>query len=837
VLASLNHPHIAAIYGFEDSGSTHALVLELVDGPTLADRIARGPIPLDEALPIAKQIAEALEAAHEQGVIHRDLKPANIKVRDDGTVKVLDFGLAKLAEPPAGTVTNANVSASPTITTPAMMTGVGMILGTAAYMAPEQAKGRPADKRSDVWAFGCVLYEMLTGKQAFEGEDVSDTLAAVLRGEPDWTTLPASVPSSIAFVVRECLQKNRTERIADLSVVLFVLRRPMSVQQPVIGKQRLIRRSHMLIGAACLALGVVVTLAVARMFSAPPRSAPVTRLAVVLNQGDSFSAIGRNVLALSPDATHLVYVANNQLYLRALNQLDAFPIRQTGGETNTFGRDPFFSPDGKWVGFWQGRKLKKVLVDGGTPVDVCEAETPLLGASWSDDDAILYGAGATGIYRVSAKGGQPTLIVPNPGGTAYGPQLLPDGRSVLFTLKRDISSWDDADLVVESLSDHHREVVVRGATDARYVDTGHLVYVSYGTLFGQRFSLGSLKVEGTPVALVQNVAQSPIQTGAAHFSIARSGTLAYIPGSFQRAVTTSTLVWVDRQGKEIALDTPPRRYLYPRISPDGSRIAVSIRADDSASEDIWIWGITRTTLTKLTSGTGRHVFPTWSPDGHRIAFATAPGGAPSAWWQAADGSAPAEELVQGAVPTGFTPDGAKLVVNRVNTGELGVVTLANSKTVDSVATRTPDPSRNGEVSPDGRWLAYESDEAGAIQVFVRAFDTKQMGRSQVSTSGGRNPLWGPDGREVFYVNPMGTIMRVPVMAASEWSAGVPTTVIEGPYAASIPGINGRLYDVSRDGRQFLVLKPIPDPVDQRVPDRIVIAQNWFAELKQRLPSK
>jgi serine/threonine-protein kinase len=834
VLASLNYPHIAAIYGFEDSGNTRALVLELVEGPTLADRIARGPLPIDETLSIAKQIAEALEAAHEQGIIHRDLKPANIKVREDGTVKVLDFGLAKAMEP--ASAISPLLTNSPTITTPAMVTGIGTLLGTAAYMSPEQAKGRPADKRSDVWAFGCALYEMLTGKRAFEGEDVSDTLAAVLRGEPDWTALPGLTPSSIALVARECLQKNRTERIADLSAVLFVLRQPALTQQPV-AERRFLRWSHTWVGAACLAISALVTAGVSRMLSPSTRSGAVTRLTVPLGRGDSFSAIGRSIVALSPDATHLVYVANNQLYVRALNQLDAVPIRLTGGETNTFGRNPFFSRDGKWVGFWQSQKLKKVLLDGGTPMDICNAELPL-GATWSDDNTILYSAGAAGIFRVSANGGHPELIVRSPEGTTYGPQLLPDGHSVLFTLRRDINTWDDADVVVESLLDHHRDVVIRGGTDARYVDTGHLVYVSNGTLFGQRFNLGSLRVEGAPVALVQDIAQSPIQTGAAHFSIARSGTLAYIPGSFQTAVTTSTLVLENRHGQETALETPPRRYLYPRMSPDGSRIAVAIRADDGSSEDIWIWDITRKTLTKLTTGTGRHVYPTWSPDGHRIAFATALGGQPTAWWQAADGSAPAEQLGKdGAVPTSFAPNGMKLVMNRPNGGgELGVITLAANRTVDYVTTGTSD--RNGEVSPlDGRWLAYESVEAGIYQVFVRPFETKQARRWQVSTVGGRNPLWGRNGRELFYVDPAGSIMRVAVTAASEWTGSVPTKVLGGQYSLSLPGVNGRLYDVSLDGEQFLMLKPVATTQEQRAPDHIVIVQNWIEELTQRVPSK
>jgi serine/threonine-protein kinase len=834
VLASLNHPNIAAIYGFEDSGTIHALVLELVEGPTLADRLERGPIPIDEALAIATQIADALEAAHEQGIVHRDLKPANIKVRDDGTVKVLDFGLAKALE--SSSSLRMDLTNSPTITSPAMMTGIGTILGTAAYMSPEQAKGRPADKRSDVWAYGCVLYEMLAGKRAFDGEDVSDTLANILKTEPDWTALPASVPSSIALVVTESLRKNRAERIADLSTVLFVLRQPALVPQPAIADRRSTRASYALIAAACLGLGVLVTMVAMYVVTPPARSSPITRLTIPLGPSDSFSAAGRHVVALSPDAAHLVYVANNQLYIRALNQLDAVPLRKTGGENRAFGREPFFSPDGKWVGFWQDGKLRKVLVDGGTPVDICQADIPF-GATWSDENTIVYSGGTAGIFRVSPNGGEPELIVRNPGGIAHGPQLLPDGHSVLFTLRKEPNRWDDADIVVESVVDHHRDVVVRGATDARYLDTGHLVFVSNGTLFGQRFSLASLKVDGVPVALVQGVAQSTIQTGAAHFSVARSGTLAYIPGTFQTTVTTSTLVWVDRQGRETPLKAPARRYLYPRVSPEGTRVAAGIRTDDgSGSEDIWIWSMTSETLSQLTSGKGRHIYPTWTPDGHRIAFGTTLIDEPGIWWQAADGSAPAEQMVQEtAVPTSFTPSGDKLVMNRFSKEPLGVLTIGAKRPPDSVTTGTAD--RNGEVSPNGRWLAYESDGAGTTQVFVRPFDTKQTRRWQVSTAGGRNPLWRRDGRELFFVDPMGTLMRVAVTDALEWTASLPAKLIDGRYSLSLSGIAGRLYDVSRDGQQLLVLKPVSTPNEQRGPDRIVIVQNWFEELKARLPVK
>jgi serine/threonine-protein kinase len=841
VLASLNHPHIAAIYGFEDSGETHALVLELVEGPTLADRIAKGAIPLDEVLPIARQIAEALEAAHEQGIIHRDLKPANIKVRDNGTVKVLDFGLAKLADPAVASSQNVRVTASPTITTPAMMTGVGMILGTAAYMSPEQAKGKPADKRSDIWAFGCVLYEMLTGKRAFEGEDVSETLAAVLRGEPDWTDLPVQTPPSIALVLRRCLQKNRAERIADVSTVLFVLGEPALIPERATKTSPSgTLKTMALVGAGCLVLGVLGTMGANRALGplAPPL--PVTRLIVPLGPRDSFSTQGRHLLALSPDGTRLVYAANQQLYVRALNQLDAVQVRKTGEaaavDANAAGRGPFFSPDGRWIGFWQLGKLKKVLVDGGTPVDICEIQNPL-GATWTDQNTIVFGQGLRGIFRVSADGGEPEQIIRDPGGVAHGPQLLPDRHSVLFTLRRGDNSWDDANIVVENLIDHHRDIVIRGATDARYLGTGHVLYVSNGTLFGQRFDLATLKVQGTPVALIERVAQAPFQTGAAHFSVAQSGTLAYVPGSFSSARATSKLVWVDRQGREIPLGAPPRAYAYPRVSPDGTRVAVSSVADtdNGFQQNIFIWQESSGPLTQLTAGGGggRYTYPVWTPDGRRLAFANAPGGDSSVWWQAADGSTPAERLTdETALPTSFTPDGGKLVISDPNRGELGVVTVGGARKPESIALGNV-TARNGEISPNGRWLAYETTGAATAQVFVREFDKPQGRRWQISTDGGRMPVWRRDGRELLYVGQTG-IMRVAVEEGSDWKAEVPVKLIDGPYAWTLQGIAGRMYDVSPDGR-VLALKLVANSAP--APDRIVVVQNWIEELKQRVPTK
>ena len=514
LLAALNHPNIGAIYGLEEAEGVTALVLELVDGPTLADRIAQGPIPVDEALLIARQIAEALEAAHEQGIIHRDLKPANVKVRADGVVKVLDFGLAKALEPVSAGSTDATTS--PTITSPAMMTRMGVILGTAAYMSPEQAKGRAADKRSDVWAFGCVLFEMVTGRRAFEGEDISDTLAAVLRGEPEWTALPANVSPALVALLRGCLDKDRRRRVADLSIARYIIdREGEAVAAVAVSPASTIRRAASILVAVAAAAGIAAytTFSLTRV-SAP--SLPVVRFTIALPMGDRFTNPGVHVVALSADGTRLAYTANQRLYLRPMNQLDATPIRgiEVAPDQAGAARNPFFSPDGRWIGFCQDGQLKKVSITGGAPFPLCAAENPW-GVSWTSDNTILYGqseegagTGAAGIWRVSSEGGKPEHVVKvEAGQIAHGPQLLPGGRAILFTLVARRGEWDTAQIVVQSLDSGRRDVVVERGADARYVPTGHLVYALDGTLLAVPFDVTRLTVTGDAVPLVEDVAQ------------------------------------------------------------------------------------------------------------------------------------------------------------------------------------------------------------------------------------------------------------------------------------------------------------------------------------------
>ncbi len=841
-LASLNHPNIAQIHGLEESAGIKALVMELVEGPTLADRIAEGPIPLDEALPIARQIAQALEAAHEQGIVHRDLKPANVKVRADGIVKVLDFGLAKALDQAVSAIDG---SRSPTFTSPAM-TGMGVILGTAAYMSPEQAKGRAADKRSDVWAFGAVLYEMLSGQRAFKGEDVTDTLATVLKGEPEWNALPDEASPLVVTLIRRCLEKDRRRRVADLSTARFIIDESARVgaAAPAPPASGLRRTGWTLIVAGTAALIAGYTAWILKPASAPSR--PLARFTITLPTGEQFSNAGRHLVALSPDGTHVAYVANSRLYIRAMDQLEAVPIRGTEGTSNTAGRSPFFSPDGQWIGFWHDGQLKKASMTGGSPVVLCAAESPPWGASWATDNTILYGQGPDGIWRVSGDGGKPEHVVKvDAGQLVHGPLLLPDGRAILFTLARN-SDWDAAEIVAQSLATGTRRVVVKGGTDARYASTGHLVYALGNTLLGLPFDAATLAVTGGPVPLVDAVARAvgPVPvglTGAAHFAMSSDGALIYVPTDAVGGLRQPrrTLVWVDREGREAPLKTPPRAYVYPRLSPDGTRVALDIRDQES---DIWIWDLARGGLTRLTYGPALEFHGIWTPEGRSVIFSSGEfaTGPRSLSRVAADGPGTAEELTQGVgLPFAVTPNAMGLIFGEPRPGAAGdlmLLPLAGDRRPQPLL-QTPYDELNAELSPNGRWLAYESNESGQYEIYVRPFPNVTAAKWPVSTSGGTRPLWARNGQELFYES-TGTLMRVPLTTGSTFAAGNPTKLFDAPYffGPNVVG-RGRTYDVSPDGLRFLMIKE-DSVVDEPTPSaRLVLVQHWFEELKRRVPTK
>ncbi|HYE86134.1 MAG TPA: protein kinase, partial [Vicinamibacterales bacterium] len=628
VLASLNHPHIAAIYGVEESHHTKALVMELVEGATLADRIAQGPIPLDEALPIARQIIDALEAAHDQGIVHRDLKPANIKVRDDGTVKVLDFGLAKAVERSASAAESGATGAmvdpalSPTLASPAV-SQAGVILGTAAYMSPEQARGKPVDKRTDVWAFGAVLYEMLTGARAFAGDDVTEVMSSVIRSTPDWSAIPRDVPSHVVSLIQRCLDKDRKTRIGDISVARFVLSdASVSAQAPPAE-----RRIAVLFAAtiAALAIGATAGWLMARRPAAAPSAMTHLQMGVApanhLVTSNS-NRPARTAFAISPDGRSIVFAGRvgptSKLYRRPLDAAMATAIDGTDGAIA-----PFFSPDGNWIGFVAEEaarlRVKKVAVAGGPAVTLCDVPTQFWGASWADDGTIFFGARG-GLFKVPSDGGLPipvTKVDLAKGDRHLLPHALPGGKAVIFTAPPDV-----VHLAIDS---GEQRTLLEDAADARYVATGHLVFMKMGTLMAVPFDVASGQVSGSPVALIEdvmhgvNALNSNDETLAGQFAISPTGTLVYAAGG----VMPSRLgqpTWVDRTGATHSTAIAAGRLTVPRLSPDGQKLAVEMRAETSRDTDIWVYDLARGSPTRITfDGGGR---PVWSPDGAKVVYAT-----------------------------------------------------------------------------------------------------------------------------------------------------------------------------------------------------------------------
>ena len=709
VLASLNHPNIAIIHGLEQTGDVHALVMELVEGDDLSQRIARGAIPVDEALPIAKQIAEALEAAHEQGIIHRDLKPANIKVRPDGTVKVLDFGLAKALEPTSAM--SPGMSQAPTITTPAM-TQAGMILGTAAYMSPEQAKGRTVDKRSDVWAFGAVLHEMITGQRAFGGDGVSETLAKVIEGEPDFEALPEGVPARVRQTLRVCLRKDHKQRVGDIRDVRLALEGAFDTDGPqatasIVASQPTVwRRPVPVAVAASLLTAVVVGLAV---WGVRPESQPASPGArFVLSASPSpplaIAGFGRDV-AISPDGARVVYTSGSptQLYVRAIDQLEGTVLPGTVGAAH-----PLFSPDGDWIVFGTPNLLMKVSLSGGSAVTLSPA-IGFRGASWVNDDTIVF-ATTAGVFRVPAAGGEATPLLLSEGEFArprFWPEVLPGGRAVLFTnVSGDTGSRAIFLLDLETLEERSLFLGV----SPRYSPTGHIVYAVDGTLLAVPFDLDRLEVTGGPVPVVEGVVTKAL--GVADFDLASDGSLVYVGGS---SGGVREVVWVDRDGRETPMPgVPPDAYRDVRVSPDGTRVAIATQ------EDVWTYDVGRATLSRLTTHPANDRSPLWSPDGSQVVFTSDRGGRSELFWRRADGTgddnpllARAETLID-LLAHDWSPDGRHLVFGAVTPQiacDLGQVAIADGSEA-TMLVESAFCDQYAAVSPDGRWIAYDSNLLG-----------------------------------------------------------------------------------------------------------------------------
>ncbi|MBI4480410.1 MAG: serine/threonine-protein kinase [Acidobacteria bacterium] len=851
LLASLNHPNIAAIYGLEESGPRPSLVMEYVPGETLADQIRRGPVEMDEALRIASQITEALEHAHEKTVVHRDLKPANVKVTPQGQVKVLDFGLAKAfaGESAAGSAppvpTPAIDSNSPTLSklpegfagANASPTIPGVILGTAAYMSPEQAKGKTVDRRTDIWALGCVLYELLTGKQVFSGESVTEILGAVMRGEPEWAALPADTPPGIRAVLRRCLQKDAAERLRDAADLRIQIAdaRAAALAAPVGATARAPRRLLLLAGLACVVAAAVGGIAVWALRRAPAGSQQVSRSVIPLPADESLAGTRAPVVALSPDGTQLAYVAGGgaaglpQIYLRSMDSAEARPI--TGTENAT---DPFFSPDGQWIGFFAASNLKKISVSGGAALTLSPASNNSRGAAWGPGDTIVFAPiNTVGLSTVSGAGGAAQELTKLKQGESSHrwPQFLPDGKSVLFTIgTASQGSYQDAQIVAMRLDTGEQKILIRGGTYGRYVSTGHLVYYRAGTLMAVPFDPVRLEVNGTPAPVLEGVMSSTGDTGAGQFSFSNLGSLAYVSGGVSSA--DMNLVWVDRKGAMEVLPAPPHAYGIQKLSPDGKRVL------ESFDGSVWIYDLSRDTMTKMTfEGTASN--NGWTPDGKRIIFrSNQHGGALNLYWKPADGSGAEERLTTSQydqLPGSFTPDGKFFLFHEIDPKtnyDIWVLPMEGERK-PRVFLQTPAYEGNARLSPDGRWLSYGSDESGRFEVYVTPYPGPG-GKWQISTDGGVEQMWSPDGKEIFYRtgSRREKFMVVDVQTQPTFSAGKPRLMFEGIYGSSI-GI-GNTYSVSLDGKRFLMTRPVAE--QQSALTQINLIQNWFEELRRRVPA-
>jgi serine/threonine-protein kinase len=856
LLASLSHTHIAGLFALEEAtldGNATAvrfLAMELAEGEDLSERLKRGAIPVDEALSIARQIAEALEAAHEKGIVHRDLKPANVKVSVDDHVKVLDFGLAKAWSSDGGAARDtSDWSQSPTLARTG--TAAGLILGTAAYMSPEQARGKPVDKRADVWAFGVLLFEMLTGKMLFDGETVSDVLAAVLTREPDWDDLPAATPASVRRLLRHCLErnpKNRQHDIADVRVGLEEAIRGVGEEAATAGT-----RPSWRLGAPWAALTGLLAVAAALASWAPwretPRPPQALHLSVGLGAPAALTTFTPSDLALSPNGELLAYVAQAptepvpRIYLRPLHALVASPLSGTESA-----RDPFFSPDSQWLAFFADGKLKKVATAGGTPVVVCPAPDDR-GGTWSDDGTIVFmplQAYGGGLSRVSSAGGSPQILTtPDQSegpSTDRWPQSLPDGKAVLLTSQVGVGDYESADIVVQPMPRGPRKVLQHGGYFARYSRTGHLLFIHEGTLFAAPFDVGRLELTAPPVPVVTGVRADPFQVGAAGYAVSDRGTLVYVAGGRPRQI--STLHWMDATGKLEPLRSIPGNYRDIRFSPDGQKLLMHMR--QGRDWDVWIYEWARDAMVRFTSDPGEDREPIFTPDGRRIAFASSRGGkgAKNLYWQRADGTGDAQRLTESEndqYPASWHPNGKILVFDERGARANWDIWAIDLEGDDASGFRAGKPrpvlsspfyEGRAAFSPDGEWLAYFSNESGRPEVYVRPF-ARPGGAAQVSTAGGWSPTWSPNRSELYFQ----AIDRTLMVAAYTVASGSFRAEKPRPWAPRRVSLWGgsKNYDLHPDGRRFAVLEPVDGDGEEKV-DHVVFVQNIFDELRRLAPA-
>ncbi len=825
VLASLNHPHIGAIYGFEDSGSVHALVMELIEGPTLADRIARGPIPSDEALPCAREIAEALEAAHERGIVHRDLKPANIKITPDGNVKVLDFGLAKAIE---ADPSSTDIQNSPTISR--MATQAGIILGTAAYMSPEQARGKSVDRRTDIWAFGCVLFEMLTGKRAFEGETVSDTLAAVIRAEPEWSLLPSNTPQRIRNLLLRCLKKDPKQRLQSIGEVRITIDDeisgvaqdssafpPSNAQIPARGWQRAMPW-------AALAAALAIALAASLFFLwRNTRSEPqaVLKSAITLPENQQLPGSNPEV-ALSPDGTVLAFVSHGSdgkthLWLRRMNSTSAQPLEGTEGADA-----PFWSPDSRYIGFFANGRLQKIPGIGGTAVALCSAPD-IRGASWGSKGTIVYSPGRyTGLYKVSEDGGTPVAITKIEGRarTDRMPYFLPDGKHLLFYSKS-LESRDKDGIYSLGVASGKMALVLREDSAAIYVRPGLLIFVRQGNLMAQPFDAGALKLSGEAVPIANGVQFSALRYSG-NYSFSDTGLMVYqpgVPGNIYQ------LTWFDSEGHKISTVGKPGALRDVALSPKEDKAAVVI--NEGGQQNIWIYDLARQVASRFTFGNGPDFLPVWSPDGNSIVYRSDSESLGNLYEKSLTGDAVAKLLLKGTAAPGpltWSPDGKYLVYaapGKISNADLWLMPMQGDEKPSPLVVSSGDETL-ASFSPDGHWLLYRSNESGQPQIYVTRFPEGNS-KWQITSGTGFGGSWTDQGKRIVYSTQERKLFQVDVTVKN----GSLEIGAERPYFGGQLIPPGRYTVVTKDAKRVLDLVPL----DEQKQDSLMLVTNWQAELK------
>ncbi|MFA6958408.1 MAG: protein kinase [Thermoanaerobaculia bacterium] len=837
LLASLNHPHIAAIHGLEEFDGSRFLVMELAPGEDLSARLGRGAVPLREALEIAAQIAEALEVAHEKGIIHRDLKPANVKVSDDGAVKLLDFGLAKALDSEEG---DSDISNSPTMVRAA--THAGMIIGTAAYMSPEQARGKKADKRADIWALGVVLHEMLTGARLFGGETVSDTLAAVLRGDIDFATLPEETPREIRTLLRRCLERNPKNRLHDVADARIALAEVLEGRMddappaPSSGAKRGPRAGAIAIAIACSAVAATfITLGVTRWL-VPPASAAAARSAhvsIALPEGYEAGSTHLRAVAISHDGARIAFVGlkdgKNRIFVRALDDPEATALEGTEG-----GDGPFFSPDGQWIGFFAGSKLRKIAVGGAALETLADAPSHR-GGDWGDDGYIYFApTNVGGILRVPESGGATTEVthVNAAGGeiSHRWPQRVAGTTTLLFSIWTGPGD-DEHHVAMQTLEAREHHLLVKGGDAAQYAaKPGLLLYTHHGQLLTVPWKPSQQDLgKAVPVAAAEQPNESIGNEGCGNYSLSDDGTLAYLGGG--RAYGAMRLVWIDRQGAQTPVPLPDRVYENVAISPDASRAVLQTR---EGTTRLWIYDFARGTLTPLGTGAGSSQAPLWTADGKRVIYRGTRKGTRNLYWITVDGSGDEERLTTkpGVIqtPTSVSSDGRILLYSQTGPEEPeGVGAWVLPLDADRTPHRLfpmPATGQDAQISPDGRWVAYQTTVSSRQEIFVAPFPGPGE-RRLVSTDGGTEPLWSRDGRELFFQSGS-RLMGVTVTPGVTFSASPPRLVHEGRFFRTINGNTS--FSITPDGSRFLRIQPL---TQEPAITRIELVLNWFSELKRR----